>query len=71
MEPSPGLALACAVVISDLGVGQEREIELEREATRDAPGKERARPGWHTHIVEVRHSAPPAAELPSPQGGQA
>ena len=29
MEPSPGLALACVVVISDLGVHQEREIELE------------------------------------------
>jgi len=26
MEPSPGLALACVVVIWDLGVRQEREI---------------------------------------------
>ena len=29
MEPSPGLALACVVVISDLAGTQEREIELE------------------------------------------
>ena len=31
MGPSPGLALCYVGVISDLGYGQEREIELERE----------------------------------------
>ena len=35
MEPSPGLALRCVVVISDLVGSQEREIELERERERE------------------------------------
>ena len=59
MEPSPGLALPCVVVISDLVVAQEREIEL------DTADKKDSRYAWclFTEISTIVKWNPPGGRL--------